>query len=414
MQVSRPLKVLLLAGGLCLPLTMQVAADEEEPSRRVARLGDLQRPVSFAPAGTKNWLDVEADPPLSLVDRSWADVDSRAALRLGFPAFRRARRSGFTLLNLTNDAVQAQLTAGATAVHLKDLDDTEALEIEAPNLPLGLLRPGEYRVGYEGRAHIAPAPMRRSENEVLGWPRAFPARGHQRAPFRGTELDAIPDKIDDTGDFERGAQERDVRESDTMAARYASRWLVGGTELPMHDESIRPMTNPKSFASSEQNTNAPYAEHPSAPQTSAPVLPDRPPSAPHATPSIATDHSPQARRKSTLGNAGDIPPADLTDKLPHAEHLDRVHQRQTERLLQRQDQQNQRLEQKHQVKVFRGGQPGETPQLEREHQKLAARQELRRAQLTRKQLQERSNLLIIEKAKKKSAPKSSEDGPPKP
>jgi len=64
--------------------------------------------------------------------------------------------------------------------------------------------------------------------------------------------------------------------------------------------------------------------------------------------------------------------------------------------------------------VFRGGQPGETPQLEREHQKLAARQELRRDQLTRKQLQERRNLLIIEKAKKKSAPKSGEDGPTKP
>ena len=150
------------------------------------------------------------------------------------------------------------------------------------------------------------------------------------------------------------------------------------TRLPTTAE---PAANPvpsDSMARPESRTQAPdrsgpgvEADLPHNPPTGArPILPSQPP--------------------------GDFP-GDLPAKTPYEEGLERMHQRQTEKLLQRQERQRLRLEQKHQEKVYKANLPSETPQLERQHRKLEKRQAMLRDQLTRMQQQEKRNLRIVEK-----------------
>ena len=80
---------LTLRGGLALAALWACAvltpalADEGDPPGRVARLSDVEGPVSLEPAGMQDWTAATVNRPLTTGERLWADQGSHAELDLG-------------------------------------------------------------------------------------------------------------------------------------------------------------------------------------------------------------------------------------------------------------------------------------------------------------------------------------------
>src|SRR5215471_13761925 len=77
------------------------AQDEgEDPPARAARLSFTAGAVSFAPAGTDQWVDAVVNRPMTTGDKLWTDQGARAEVRVDSYAFRFGAQTGFSFLNL--------------------------------------------------------------------------------------------------------------------------------------------------------------------------------------------------------------------------------------------------------------------------------------------------------------------------
>ena len=70
-------------------------------------------------------------------------------MRIGSTSIRLSSQTGISFLNLNDQAVQIQLARGTLNIRLRQLGESEAYEIDTPNLAFSLLRPGEYRVSVD-------------------------------------------------------------------------------------------------------------------------------------------------------------------------------------------------------------------------------------------------------------------------
>ena len=134
---------------LILVLALSVAAvplaavaQEEDPPARVARLGYMEGSVSFQPAGENEWVEAVPNRPMTTGDKLWADKDSRAEVQLGSATIDLAADTGFSFLNLDDNTVQIQLTAGAINVRVRELDQGNIFEVDTPNQAFTVQEPG--------------------------------------------------------------------------------------------------------------------------------------------------------------------------------------------------------------------------------------------------------------------------------
>ena len=237
MKSFRASKTLVLALGLGLCMVQQAVAEEDDPPGRVARLSYSQGSVSFEPAGTEDWWDAMLNRPITTGDRLWIDKGAHAELDIGTAAIRLSGQTGFSFLDLTDSVVQIQLTEGVISVHLRDLGDDETFEIDAPNLALSLLRPGDYRVEVNEAGDTTIVSVRSGQGEVTGGGQAFTVRSDQRAAFIGTDqLQSFIDNAGDDDDFDRWCSDRDKREEHSVSARYVSRDVIGYQDLDEYGE----------------------------------------------------------------------------------------------------------------------------------------------------------------------------------
>src|SRR5215467_6229362 len=134
------LVALLLAVAVAVP--QSAMADDDDPPSRVARLSYLRGSVSFQPAGTDEWVTAIVNRPITTGDKLWTDNDSQAELHIGSASIRMASKTGFSFLNLSDNMTQLRLSAGTLRVRVKRLDQSEAFEIDTPNLAFSVLRAG--------------------------------------------------------------------------------------------------------------------------------------------------------------------------------------------------------------------------------------------------------------------------------
>src|SRR5688572_9375570 len=88
------------------------AADDYDPSGRVARLSYLRGSVSFQPAGESDWVSAMPNRPMTTDDRLWADDDGRAEMQLGSATVRLDSLTGVSFLNLDDRTTQIELSVG--------------------------------------------------------------------------------------------------------------------------------------------------------------------------------------------------------------------------------------------------------------------------------------------------------------
>ena len=230
-----------LVGLLCMTITLagfapRATADDDDPSSRVARLSYAQGSVSFQPAGTNDWVTAGLNRPVTTGDKLWSDHDGRIEMQLDGSLIRLSSDTGFSFLNLSDNATQIQLTTGTVLVRVRRLDDNEIYEIDTPNLAFSVLRPGLYRITVNEAGDSTAIRIRSGEGEVTGGGAAYTVHANEYDTFSGTdELRANSENYGNNEDqFDSWAANRDRRWENSNSARYVSPDVVGYQDLDDH------------------------------------------------------------------------------------------------------------------------------------------------------------------------------------
>jgi hypothetical protein len=209
-----------------------IANDDDDPPTRAARLSYMGGAVSFAPAGSDDWMEAVVNRPMTVGDKVWTDQGARAELRVDSYAIRLGEQTGFSFLNLDDRTVQIRLTEGTLNVRVRRMDDDQTLEVDTPNLAFNILRPGSYRINVNENGDATVILVRDGQGEVTGGGSAYPIHAGQTATFEGTDqLQADVGGYPGDDDFDRWCGDRDRRWDRSTASRYVSDDAVGYEDL---------------------------------------------------------------------------------------------------------------------------------------------------------------------------------------
>ncbi len=232
----------LVVAVLSAVVVLQVSAyaqDEQanvaDPPSRVARLSYLNGDVSFQPNGVDDWVTATLNRPLTTSDRLWTARDSRAELQTGNATMRLNSETSFTLANLDDQRVQIQIAQGVLNVRLRQLDPSEAFEIDTPNLTLNLLRAGEYRIEVDNENDVSFVTVRSGSAEVTGGAQAMTVQPGQEATFSGNDgaMHQVNAARGPDG-FDQWCSARDRRADSARSAQYVSRNVIGYEDLDQY------------------------------------------------------------------------------------------------------------------------------------------------------------------------------------
>jgi len=210
---------------------------DRDPPSRVGRLSYLSGSVSFRPGDVDDWTDATVNYPLHNGDHLWTDSDARAEITVGSSAFRLAPQSAFGFLALDDRTVQVRLAQGSLNVRVRDLGETESLEIDTPSGAVTLLRSGVYRVDVDSTGDTTSVTVRRGEAEVTASGSAFPVHPEQTAMVVGGDSPTydVREAIR-SDDWEDWCASRDRRWDDARSSRYVSRDVIGYEDLDDNGE----------------------------------------------------------------------------------------------------------------------------------------------------------------------------------
>jgi hypothetical protein len=230
-RISSVFTLVLFVAGL-VALFPRLAAAQDDPPGRVARLNFIQGSVSYQVSGDQDWVQADPNRPLTVGDNLWADQNSRGEVHIGSTAIRMSSQTGISFLTLDDRTVQLQLAQGTIEVHVRNVSAGDAFEIDTPNLAFTIDRGGEYRIATDPNGGSTVVTVREGQGEVTGGGDSWDLPEGQQYTFNGTDelsYDASPAAGYD--DFENWCQSRDQRENASQSARYVSRDIDGYYDL---------------------------------------------------------------------------------------------------------------------------------------------------------------------------------------
>jgi hypothetical protein len=231
-----------LAGllGFALTLTFltprQAAADDDDPPGRVARLSFTHGPVSFEPGGADEWVDARINRPMTTGDRLWSDSGALAEMNTGSAYIRLGSNTGFSFLNLSDNATQIQLTEGTLLARVRRLDQDETFEIDTPNLAFSIYQAGTYKITVNEAGDVTVVQVRRGEGEVTGGGAAYSLHEGDEGRFAG--IDGLVANFDNyqyrPDAFENWSALRDRRIDHSYSSKYVSPDVIGYEDLDQY------------------------------------------------------------------------------------------------------------------------------------------------------------------------------------
>src|SRR6202521_2614240 len=224
--------LLVVNALLTLSLPQSAAADQNDPSGRVARLKYVQGAVSFQPAGEPDWVSAVVNRPMTTGDKLWADTGARAELRIGSATIRLDSSTGFSFLNLDDRTVQLQLTQGILDIRVQRLGGGEIFEVDTSNQAFSILRPGQYRIQASEDGNSTFVTVRSGEGEATGGGQTYSVHSGERGTFTGTDsINADIVRMGGTDEFDNWGETRDRHDDGSRSTRYVSRDVVGYEDL---------------------------------------------------------------------------------------------------------------------------------------------------------------------------------------
>ena len=218
-----PSLVLVAAAG-------QALAD---PPSRVARLSYVSGDVSMQPAGLDEWSEARLNRPLITGDSLYTDRASRVEMEVGAATVRLDERTSFSLLNLSDDAAQIELTAGTLNLTVRRVFDGQTYEVDTPTLALVIHEPGQYRIDIAPKGDSTMVSVIDGDAEVYGRDNAsFQVRQGEAYRFYDSQLkDYEVLDLPRQDDFDRWCYERVERYERSPSRRYVSEDTIGYADL---------------------------------------------------------------------------------------------------------------------------------------------------------------------------------------
>ena len=208
---------------------------QTDPPGRVGRLGYINGPVAFQPAGVTEWVDADLNRPLTTGDQVWVGGGGRAEIHVGSTALRLDSNTAFQFLNVDDQTTQIQLSQGTLTVRVRNLAQDQIVELDTPSMAFTVLRPGEYRIGADPDSQTTTVTVRTGDGEVTGGGRTFPVRAGQQAIVIGDDQITYRLVSAPRADaWDQWSSLRDLREDQSLSARYVSREMDGYEDLDQY------------------------------------------------------------------------------------------------------------------------------------------------------------------------------------
>jgi hypothetical protein len=223
--------VLSLLGLLCLG-AQAVKAEEGDPPSRVARISYVDGAVSFQPGGQGDWGTAQRNATVTIGDKLWTDKDARAELQAGQAAVHMASMTALSFLNLDDNTIQMRIAEGSINFRVRELREGEVYEVDAPNLAFTVREAGAFRIDVSEDGESSRVTVIRGSGEVSAGGQSYPIKAGERGEFNGSEdvrYSISPAPSPDS--FDQWAQSRDLKEDNSVSARYVSRDTVGYSDL---------------------------------------------------------------------------------------------------------------------------------------------------------------------------------------
>jgi len=233
--------LLLCLFGLLVASATPVRADDDQnsagdPPSRVARLSYLDGSVSMQPGGDGDWGAAAKNRPITIGDKLWVDKDSRAELEAGQATLHLGSMTALSFLNLDDNITQMRLAEGALNFRVRELREGDVYEVDTPNLAFTVKQAGAFRIDVSEDGNGTRITVIRGEGEVTAGGKTYEVHNGERGEFTGPDSDVqysvgrapSPDGLD------RWSNERDLKEDNSVSAKYVSRDTPGYSDLDDH------------------------------------------------------------------------------------------------------------------------------------------------------------------------------------
>jgi len=212
----------------------EAADDLADPPSRVARISFLDGSVSMQPGGTGDWGAASLNRPVTIGDKLWTDQNSRMELEAGEASIHLGGMTALSFLNLDENAVQMRLAEGRINFRIREMREGDVDEVDTPNLAFTVRKAGAFRVDVNENGDTTNVTVIRGEGEIAAGGQVYTVHAGERATVTGTDNNVhydvhaaplTPDELD------RWAEQRDLREENSVSADHVSREVVGYSDL---------------------------------------------------------------------------------------------------------------------------------------------------------------------------------------
>ena len=207
----------------------------QDPPSRAARMSVIDGTVSFQPGGQGDWGGATRNRPVTVGDKIWSDKDSRAELQAGQASIRLSSMTALSFLNLDDQTTQMRLAEGSLNFRVRELREGDVYEVDTPNVSFNVTQAGAFRIDVNENGDGTRVTVIRGEGQVTGGGEVYTIHAGERGEFSGTEhLTYFVASAPAPDDFDRWSNSRDLRDDNSVSARYVSRDTPGYSDL---DES---------------------------------------------------------------------------------------------------------------------------------------------------------------------------------
>jgi hypothetical protein len=206
--------------------------DSNDPPTRVARISYLDGSVSFQPGGQGDWGSAAKNRPVTIGDKIWVDKDSRAELQAGQAAIHLGSMTALSFLNLDANTTQMRLAEGSVNFRVRELREGDVYEVDTPNAAFVVKQAGAFRIDVSEAGDGTRVTVIRGEGEVTAGGKTYEIHPNERGEFNGTDqIQYSIDKAPGPDGLDSWANERDLKEDNSVSAKYVNRDTVGYSDL---------------------------------------------------------------------------------------------------------------------------------------------------------------------------------------
>src|SRR4029077_11665528 len=203
-----------------------------DPPTRVARISYVDGSVSLQPGGEGDWGSAGLNRPMTIGDKLWTDKDSRAELQTGVVSIHLGSMTALAFLNLDQNITQMRLAEGSINFRVKEIREGDVYEVDTPNLAFTIKQAGAFRIDVNENGDSTGITVIRGEGQVSASGKTYDLEPGQRGVFNGTDdVQSTIAQAPQADGLDQWANDRDLREQDSVSARYVPPETPGTADL---------------------------------------------------------------------------------------------------------------------------------------------------------------------------------------